>query len=69
MIEKVFKLLKPVSEKFSTKFLLAVAAVYGLWDLGKAGGLEPMYAAIGIVVVTVTYYFARYKQENNTKKQ
>ena len=68
LIEKVFELLKPVSGKFSTKFLLAVGAVFALWDLAKAGGLEPMYAAVGIVIVTVTYYFARHRQETNTKK-
>ena len=68
MVDKVLELLKPVSEKFSTKFLLAAGAVYALWDLGKAAGLEPMYAGIGIVVVAVSYFFARHVQEINTNK-
>ena len=62
MIEKILELLKPVSQKFSTKFLLAGGSVYALYHLAELGKLDPLPAA-AIVAINVAYYFSRHRQE------
>lgn len=62
MIEKVIELLKPVSQKFSTKFLLAGGSVYALYHLAGQGKLDPLSGA-AIVVINIAYYFSRHRQE------
>lgn len=62
MIEKVLELLKPVSQKFSTKFLLAGGSVYTLYHLAGQDKLDPLSAA-SIVAINIAYYFSRHRQE------
>lgn len=69
MFEKVLDLLKPVSEKFSTKFLLAAGAIYALFEMVKAGQIEGIYGGAGIVVVSGLYFAFRSKQEENQEKK
>ena len=69
MIDKILELLKPVSEKFSTKFLLGGGAIYALYMLATGGKLEGWHAAAGMALICLAYFFSRHRQERNNSEK
>ena len=50
-------------DKFGTKFVLAILTNLALAYAVYYGKIDGLYGCIGIVLVTVAYFFARRKQE------
>ena len=62
-IKPILDFLFKLADKYGTKFLVALSGVGGLTYMVFSDKLEGLYGAIGIVLIAVTYFWARRNQE------
>ena len=62
-IQPILDFLFKLADKYGTKFLVALGGVGGCTYLAYSDKVDGLYALIGIVAVSVGYFFARRAQE------
>ena len=62
---EITQFLKAVIERSGTKFLIALAAEYFIYDLAKAGVIEGLYAAGAMFLVALGFYVFRHFEKIN----
>ena len=61
-------ILMQLIEKFGTKFVMGLAAIGGVGYLAYVGKIEGWMAVVGMVLVAISYFFARRMQEKAQEK-